>query len=423
MSDELKFRDRIVELRRVPAGDLVDNPKNWRGHPESQKRALRSLVAKIGFAGAELVRVLDDGRLMLIDGHVRKKEFKNQVLPVLVTDLNAEEADLLLATFDRIGAEATQDDEAVEKLLADVGSYFEDIDQMMIDVWGDEWRQDQDGQTSDSGAQIDRADELEQVWRCERDQLWIIPSKSCRGNHLLFCGDSTNADDVNRLFENGARYAMVFTDPPYGINYDHASTGRAKSKFDKLQNDDLSGDEFREFNVKWLKAVLPHQLENASFYVCGANRTAHNLILAAIECGICYAVPLVWVKQRFALNWDRYHPQHEWIFYGGEGSKPTGKTSRWYGENNESTVWQIDRDHSGDYDHPTQKPVELPARAIRNSSTYDEIVLDPFAGSGSTLVACEQLGRQGRCIEIEPKYCAVILQRLADMGFEPELAK
>jgi len=263
-------------------------------------------------------------------------------------------------------------------------------------------------------AQPDRADELQQKWQCQRGQIWTI------GKCRLMCGDCTSAEDVARLMAGG-KYGMVFTDPLYGVNYDSTATGRSKRQFDKIENDDLTGDAFQNFNVVWLGAVIPFAVKNASFYVCGANRTAHHLIMAAERLNLHYAVPLVWVKQHFSLSWDRYHPQHEYIFYGGEGSKPTGGKSRWYGPKNETTVWQIDRDHSGDYEHPTQKPVELPARAIRNSSVPDEIVADFFCGSGTTLVACEQLKRRGYGMEISEKYCAVALERLSLMGLTPIL--
>lgn len=273
----------------------------------------------------------------------------------------------------------------------------------------------------DAGAQLDKAAELQAKWQVQAGQVWEIPSKTVPGKaHRLICGDCTDENILKTLFED-VKFAVVFTDPPYGIKYDSVATGRSERQFDKIPNDDLEGQAFQDFNYRWISAALPFQTEDASYYVCGANRTAHHLILAAERLGLHYAVPLVWVKQHFALNWDRYHPQHEWIFYGGEGSKPTGKTSRWYGENNETTVWSIARDNAADYEHPTQKPVELPARAIRNSSASGEIIADFFLGSGTTLVASEQLGRICYGTEIHPPFFAVILDRMERMGLNPKL--
>lgn len=274
---------------------------------------------------------------------------------------------------------------------------------------------EQKGETTDAGELIDKAAQLQEKWQVKRGDIWQI------GKHRLMCGDSTSQEDVATLMQ-GEKWAIIFTDPPYGIKYDTTASGRSKRDWGKIANDELEGESLIAFNVSFLTAALPHATENASLYVCSANRTAHLLVFAAERLGLHYAVPLVWVKQHFSLNWDRYHPQHEMIFYGGEGSKPTGALSRWFGGKNESTVWQIDRDNSSDYEHPTQKPVALPARAIQNSTQEGEVILDQFCGSGTTLVACEQMGRVGRGMEIEPKYCAVALERLSLLGLTPTRA-
>lgn len=122
-----EVRDRIVELRRVKASELVPHPKNWRTHNKKQRQALRALVGRLGFAGAELAVVMDDGRLMLIDGHLRAEAFPDAELPVLVTDLTMDEADALLATYDPISAMAGRDNEALSALMADVGEAFGDL--------------------------------------------------------------------------------------------------------------------------------------------------------------------------------------------------------------------------------------------------------------------------------------------------------
>ncbi len=128
------IRDRIVEFRRVPASDLVPNPKNWRKHPEAQRAALQGVLEEVGFAGAELVRVLDDGSLMLIDGHMRQDVMGEQEIPCLVTDLNEAEADLLLATFDPISAMATADAGKLDELLREIQTADEAVAEMLADL-------------------------------------------------------------------------------------------------------------------------------------------------------------------------------------------------------------------------------------------------------------------------------------------------
>ena len=199
--------------------------------------------------------------------------------------------------------------------------------------------------------------------------------------------------------------------------------GRSKHDWGKIAGDDLAGPALEKFHQNFLAQVSAHLVDDGVLYVCCADRTAHKLIAAAEATGIHYAVPLIWVKQHFVLNWDRYHSQHEFIFYGGPGSMPTGKKSRWFGPKNETTVWEISRDAYCNYKHPTQKPVELPCRAIKNSTAKGEAIFDPFLGSGTTLIAAEQLGRVCYGIEIAPKYVAVTLQRATDAGLTPKLAE
>lgn len=407
----MDFKDRIVELRRVPASELVENPKNWRRHGEDQRRGLRSLVEKIGFAGAELVRIMDDGRLMLIDGHLRKDEYKKQSLPVLVTDLSEAEADLLLATFDPIGALATTDDEALELLLSEVNATFDDLGDLLADVHGDEYIELPEV-AEDAGAQIDKADELLQKWQVERGQLWVIPSKSGRGEHRLLCGDSTNADDVARVMA-GERAQMLFTDPPYGVDYTggHFHSGDVNIK---RERDRLSGDGDAVLYHDFLPVVMP--MVDGPCYMWFASSKSRDVYNALHDSKCEVHALIIWnkINATYAAMNAQYKQRHEPCVY----FKPKGSTLRWVGASDECTVWDIKRDGQNEF-HPTQKPVELAYRAIKNHDATT--VLDCFAGSGFVFVACEQTGRLGRGLELEPKYCAVILQRLTDMGLTPNL--
>lgn len=397
----MDFRDRITELRRVPASELVVNPRNWRTHNEIQRRGLRSLVDKIGFAGAELVRVLPDGRLMLIDGHLRKDEFKSQLLPVLVTDLDEREADLLLSTFDPLGAMADTDTDALESLLADVDAAFGDLGGLIADVHGDEYLPLPEV-AEDAGAQIDRAEELLAIWGVERGQLWVIPSKSGRGEHRLLCGDSTNADDVSRVMA-GERADMVFADPPYG--YEYQSNMRTKSKkFEIIENDNQIIDGFipllDRFSCGWVLICTSWKVIEEWLSVSRSLGQMQNLI--------------VWDKGGGGMG-DLAHSlstDYELMMAFNRGETIKGKRI--------GSVWTFGKDAAMSYEHPTQKPVELVIEALNTFSVKSDEIYIPFGGSGTDLVACEQTGRLGRGLELEPKYCAVILQRLQDMGLEPK---
>lgn len=389
----MKTRIRTKELRFVKASELRPHAANWRGHPPAQREAMEALLGEVGFAGA-VIAYERDGELIIIDGHLREELIDgDQHIPVLVLDVNDRDADKILATYDPLGAMAEQSDERYRDLLSSLqmGSA---MGQRLIS-----------GLLAGVGPAIgerapDDAPELPKKAKARRGQVYACD------DHRVMCGDTL--EDLPTLLQ-GEEIGVVFTDPPYGIDYDAVATGRSRRQLGKIVNDDV--EDLEGFYSAFMEAILPALKGDGVFYVCGANKTAHRFVAAAAGQDIHLAVPIVWVKQHFALNWDRYHPQHEWIFYGGPGSVPTGKNSRWFGPKNETTVWEIDRDAVTEYRHPTQKPVALAERAFANSSGPGEAVCDPFLGSGSTLVAAERLGRRCYGMEIEPRYVDVAVSR------------
>ncbi len=208
------------------------------------------------------------------------------------------------------------------------------------------------------------------------------------GKHRLMCGDATKNDDVEKLLD-GNKPAMLFTDPPYGVDY---MSRQPKKTWGKIKNDNLEGENMTLF----LRDSLLPYLTNA--YIC-CNWKCYADFYAAL--GLPRNL-IVWDKGSVGLGWG-YRYQHEFVLFYGEIKKV----------GNESDIWQIKRDPTINYTHPTQKPVGLAARAIRNSSKMNDIVLDLFGGSGSTLIACEQLDRLCYMMELDPRYCDVIRKRYA----------
>lgn len=228
------------------------------------------------------------------------------------------------------------------------------------------------------------------------------------GRHRLLCGDATNETDVLRLME-GERAACLWTDPPYGVEYVGKTTDALT-----IEND---GAEELPALLRGAFALAGRVLEpGAPYYVAHpAGPLAVEFALAIRDLGWRVHEGLVWVKDVFVLGHSDYHFQHEPLLYGwtpGPGRSGRGRHegSRWYGDDAQSSVLQVPRPRRSE-DHPTSKPVELVARCLLNSTRAGDLVYEPFAGSGSTLIACEQLGRVCRAIEIAPRYADVIVAR------------
>lgn len=273
----------------------------------------------------------------------------------------------------------------------------------------------------DPGAQLDRAEELREKWQTERGQLWVIPSAH-GGEHRLLCGDSTDADDVARVMD-GERAEVVWTDPPYGVSIGDKNKmlnaiARSNRVEENLTNDTLDENDLAKMLCSCFDCAIDICTPGAAWYVAAPPGPLHVLFGHALKERGIWRQTIQWVKNNatFSPLGVDYHWRCEPIFYGWLPNAG----HRYYGGRQQDTVWEIDRPLASP-EHPTMKPVELVARAIGNSSKQHEVAYDPFGGSGTTMVACEELARQCRMIEIEPKYCAVILERMAGMGLTPQL--
>jgi DNA modification methylase len=259
----------------------------------------------------------------------------------------------------------------------------------------------------DPGAQIDRAAELQAKWKTERGQVWQV------GRHRLMCGDSTKAEDVASLLSGSVPFLCV-TDPPYGVSYDpswrnvEAAKGNlayAPSRIGEVANDDRS-----DWREAW--ALFPGDVIY-SWHPAGAPSLVHAAALQ--DSGFAIRMQIIWAKSNFVIGRGDYHVRHEPCWYAVR----EGKAARRTGDRTQTTLWEINLDRNVEGGHSTQKPLECMARPIRNHDVSE--VYDPFLGSGTTMVAAEQLGRTCYSMEIEPKYVAVSLERLAGMGLEPKL--
>jgi DNA modification methylase len=220
------------------------------------------------------------------------------------------------------------------------------------------------------------------------------------GEHRLLCGDSTDSDQVAKLM-NGEKADMVFTDPPYNVAYEGGSKKR-----DAIANDKI--DDFYKFLYDVYTNCFLFMNDGSPIYVAHSELERANFILAFVDAGFKYSSIIVWVKNNstFSMNKD-YKWKHEPIIYGWK----QGKERTWKGDNKQDTVWNIDRPSRSE-EHPTMKPIELCQKAIKNSSNESSLIFEPFTGSGSTMVASHQLKRKCYGMELDPKYCQVIIDRM-----------
>lgn len=278
----------------------------------------------------------------------------------------------------------------------------------------------------DPGADLDHAAELQAKWQTERGQLWLIPSASVPGQaHRLLCGDSTNLDDVTRLM-NGQRAHLFATDPPYLVDYDGTNHPHAWNTPD--YNKDWSGtyhdwDDAAQGEALYDGFIaVARQIaieDNAAWYCWHASRNQAMLERMWEKHGAFVHQQIIWVKDRPILTRSVYMWQHEPCFFGwvkGQAPRRLPETEFL------STTWQIPTIPAGEKtDHPTSKPVDLFAIPMRQHTRVGDICYEPFSGSGSQFVAGEMTGRLVYGLELQPVFCAVILERLAGMGLAPQL--
>lgn len=276
---------------------------------------------------------------------------------------------------------------------------------------------DKPAPVEDVEPQVDRAEELRVKWGVESGQLWQL------GDHRLICGDCTDRAVVERVMDV-ERAEMVTTDPPYGVSVGDKnkflnSIAPSNRVEENLENDTLSEDGILAMLRGAFDNAIEHCTAGAAWYVAAPAVQLHLLFGQVLKERGIWRQTIQWVKNNatFSPMGVSYHWQCEPIFYGW---LPNG-AHRWHGGRKETTAWFIDRPQSSP-EHPTMKPVELVERTISHSSLSGEIVYDPFSGSGTTLIACERLGRKCRAIEIDPGYVAVALERWATAtGKTPEL--
>ena len=439
------IRDRITDFRRVPASELIPNPLNWRRHPGSQQNALRGVLDDIGFADAVIARETAAG-LEVLDGHLRTDVMGDDPVPVLVLDVTEEESKRLLATIDPLASMAEMDPTALMGLLDQIESTNSDVG-VLLDTLAEDAaaRLAADGLldngpgdlTEPPEPQIDRADELRKIWGTEQGQIWKI------GRHRLMVGDNHSMDKLM----NGSSIDFMFTSPPYNVD---VAYGEESSDITKT---------WREYSALLkpvISGVYNHLLPGRYIgWNIGTSPKTYFIEQMSLmeELGFTYQRLLVWQKVGVPLpSWyhtvnnpvaRQFSPNytHEIVGLFSKGEPNKGQRVS-FDETLQHDVFRVHQSQAiRDLDssnggrtganfhletrsrktHPAPFPVALPRAFIQHLADMQTIVYDPFIGSGTTMVAAEQLNRVCYGMEIEPKYVAVTLERMSAMGLKPEL--
>lgn len=395
------------EIEQIKTADLVPYARNAKKHDEAQVAKIAGSIREFGFNNPVLIDA-DNG---IIAGHGRVMAAQKLGLasvPCLrLSHLSETQKRAYILADNRLAELGGGWDAEMLKLeLADLGDLDVDLDGIGFgadDLQDLELSEEHEASDVDAEPQIDKAEELRSKWGVEPGQLWEL------GDHRLLCGDSSKIEDAEKVV--GGAADMLITDPPYGVAY----VGKTKDAL-KVENDDVdevtlakmcqqwfdAADKVTRAGAYWLATVPPGPLHGVFF-----NDWKRRGYLRQV---------MVWNKDSMVMGHSEYHYKHEPILFGwkpGDRLKNSDRTK--------TTVWDFPRPKAS-REHPTMKPVEMWAYAIKNHTRQGDTIYEPFSGSGTTIIACEQLGRKCRAIEILPAYVAVALQRWADAtGKTPKL--
>lgn len=378
-----------TEMQLVDIHKLIPYVNNARTHNVQQINKLRSSLREFGFINPVII----DRDFNVIAGHGRimaaKEEGINEVPCVFVDYLTEAQKKAYILADNRMAMDAGWDEELLKVEIEALQA--EDFDLSLTGFDESELSGFFDTADDAKDDDFDVDAELEKPPVTKSGDLWLL------GNHRLLCGDSTKAETYEMLM-NGKKANLVVTDPPYNVNY-QGTAG-------KIKNDNLENDKFYQFLFDAFTCMEKAMADDASIYVFHADTEGLNFRKAFADAGFYLSGTCIWKKQSLVLGRSPYQWQHEPCLFGW---KKNGK-HQWYSDRKQTTIWEFDKPKKNG-DHPTMKPVPLIAYPIKNSSMSNCIVLDPFGGSGSTLIACEQTNRICHTIELDEKYCDVIIKR------------
>ena len=382
-----------INVERISVDELIPYALNSRTHSEEQVAQIASSIKEFGFTNPVLI----DNENVIIAGHGRllaaKKVGLDEVPCLRLGHLNDSQRRAYIIADNRLALNAGWDEAALAAEIARLSAEDFNLDLLGFDSDEiDDFLNAEDG--TDGLTDADEVPEVEEQSVTVAGDIWVM------GNHRLLCGDSTSPDDLKKLCD-GELVDLWLTDPPYNVAYE-GKTADALT----IQNDSMNDESFRKFLVECYGAADSVMKEGASFYIWHADSEGFNFRGAAQDIGWKIRQCLIWVKQTMVMGRQDYHWKHEPCLYGWKD----GAAHHWGSDRKQTTVLEFDRP-SRNAEHPTMKPVDLFEYQMLNNSKSGGLVLDSFAGSGTTVIAAEKNGRRARAMELDPRYCDVIVKR------------
>lgn len=383
-----------TEMQLISIDKLVPYVNNARTHSTEQIIKLRSSLREFGFVNPIII----DRDFNVIAGHGRlmaaKEEGISEVPCVFADFLTDAQKKAYILADNRMAMDAGWDEELLKIEMEELQNLGYDLgytgfdEKELADLFGIDDKEVKDDE-------FDLTAALEKASFVERGDVWFV------GKHKLMCGDATSSEDVAKLMED-KKANLILTDPPYNVAF-KSSDGLT------IQNDSMKNNDFYEFLFSSFKNMAEHLENGGAAYIFHADTEGLNFRKAFIDAGFHLAGCCIWVKDSLVLGRSDYQWQHEPVLYGfmQNGKHP------WYSDRKQTTIWNFDKPKKNS-NHPTSKPLDLLAYPINNSTQANAIVIDTFGGSGSTLMACEQMNRICYTMELDEKYASVILRRYVE---------
>ena len=381
--------EKEMQYYLADVSELIPYVRNARTHSEAQVAQIAASIREFGFLSPILVA--EDNTILAGHGRLAAalKLGLKKVPCVKENHLTETQKRAYIIADNKLSLNAGWDNELLAVELSELEGADFNLDLLGFDEAELSSIFDADKDVSDDDFDVEK--ELEEPCFSKTGDIWML------GKHRVICGDATKLETYKTLLEN-TKVNLVVTDPPYNVNYE-GSAG-------KIKNDNMENDKFYQFLFNSFANMEQAMADDASIYVFHADTEGLNFRKAFQDAGFYLSGCCIWKKPSLVLGRSPYQWQHEPCLYGW---KKKGK-HKWYAGRKETSVWEFEKSKKN-ADHPTMKPIALLAYPIKNSSMTNSLVLDPFAGSGSTLIACEQTGRVCYAIELDEKYCDVIVKR------------